>query len=252
MTTSGRQVVLRRRTVVAVAIAATVLLPFTLPAGAENLLSGTATAPLTGGALGTANQGATTTTGVVQKVGSGTPLQQTTNKTATTTQKTVAGTTGALRQTANPAPPPGANPPAGVPVPGQAPAVPTSNPMPAPPAEAVPPATSAGSASGLRVNAASMLLASEATAAPLVAGALSSTPSALVLVAEPLSRSLNGPLALAPDASTTSGGSQEVQAVSNLPRGLLTEALIAAALLVAATAALVAELGLKRSSPSAV
>lgn len=246
MTTLGRQLPVRRRTVVALAVAGTILLPLALPAGAENL------SPGTGGLLDTAEEGVGTSTGTVQQAGSGTPLQGTTNKAAVTVQKTVTRTTGTLRQPAAPAPTP--NPQPGAPISGQSappPGAPT-NPSPIGSSDVGSLIPANGSASGLRVNAATLLLAREAIATPLVAEALSASPSALVLVAEPLARSLNVPMGSAPDAATTSGGTvDEVQAASNLPQGLLTEALIAAALLVAATAALVSELGLKRSSPRA-
>ncbi|MDP8930988.1 MAG: hypothetical protein M3O70_21045 [Actinomycetota bacterium] len=249
MTTSGRQAIVRRRTVVALAVAATVILPLALPAGAQ-------TAPATGevvdGLLDTVEGGAGTTAGVVQQAGSGTPLQGTTNKTSATAQKTVTGTTRTLRQPASPAPNPPLGPqPAAIPAqPAPAPAPPAS-PMPAGPSSAGLPTLSTGSASGLRVDAATLLLARHASAMPLVAEALSASPSALVLVAEPLARSLNVAMGPTSDVATTSGRAEEVQPASHLPDGLLTEALIAVALLVAATAALVAELGLKRSSPRA-
>ncbi|MFN2555895.1 MAG: hypothetical protein ABR592_03340 [Nitriliruptorales bacterium] len=247
MASSGRQPVVRRRTVVALTIAATILLPLALPAVAENLSSGTAagTAPLADGLLNTANKGVATTTGAVQQVGTGTPLQPVTNAASSTTQKTVTGATGIVRQPAGPAPAVVPNPP---PAPAPAPA-----PLAVAPSAASPGALGdvssltpvAGSASGLQVGAATLLLANEASIAPLVAEALSAAPSALVLVAEPLARSLNLPLA-SPDGPTSDA--QQVEPV-NLTQGLLTEALIAMVLLIAATAALIAEMGLKRSAP---
>ncbi|MDQ3932811.1 MAG: hypothetical protein M3252_08255 [Actinomycetota bacterium] len=251
MTTLGRQATVRRRTVVAIAVAATVILPLALPAGAENLSAGTPA--VVDGLLDTVDEGAGTTAGVVQQTGSGTPLQATTNKTSSTAQKTTTAATGTLRQPASPAPNPVLNPQQGAPI------VPHPAPAPAPPPSALPmtassaglPTLSSGSASGLRVDAATLLLARDATAMPLIAEALSASPSGLVLVAEPLARSLNAPVGSTSAGTTTSSRAEEVQNASHLPRGLLTEALIAAALLVAATAALVAELGLKRSSPPA-
>ncbi|MDP8961951.1 MAG: hypothetical protein M3N32_10100 [Actinomycetota bacterium] len=250
MTTSGRQAIVRRRTVVALAVAATVILPLALPAGAENLSAGTA--EVVDGLLGTVEEGAGTTAGVVQRAGSGTPLQGTTNKTSARAQKTVTGTTRTLRQPASPAPNPALNPQQAAPIPAQpAPApAPQVDPLPAGASSAGLPTLSTGSASGLRVDAATLLLARDASVMPLVAEALSASPSALVLVAEPLARSLNVPMGSTSDV-VTSGRAEEVQPASHLPDGLLTEALIAVALLVAATAALVAELGLKRSSPRA-
>ncbi|MDQ4131512.1 MAG: hypothetical protein M3133_11090 [Actinomycetota bacterium] len=250
MATSGRQPVVRRRTVVALSIAGTILVPLALPAVAENLSSGTAavTAPVTG-LLTTTDKGTSATTGTVQKIGNGTPVQPVTNTASNTAQKTVTGAAGILRQPANPAP-------AVVPAPGAPPA-----PAPAPITDAINPAPMAtdtsslapspatpGSASGLSVDAATLLLADGASVPPLVAEALAASPSALVLVAEPLARSLNLPLG-APGAPTSE--TEQVQPARNLPQGLLTEALVAVALLIAATAALVAELGLKRSAPRA-
>lgn len=250
MITPGRQATVRRRTVVAIAVAATVILPLALPAGAENLSAGTPAA--VDGLLDTVDKGAGTTAGVVQQAGSGTALQATTNKTASMAQKTVTGATGTLRQPANPAPNPGLNPQQGAPIsPQPAPAPAPTNTLPMVASGAGLPTLSSGSASGLRVDAATLLLARDATAMPLIAEALSASPSGLVLVAEPLARSLNAPMGSTSAGTTTSDTAEQVQNASHLPRGLLTEALIAAALLVAATAALVAELGLKRSSPRA-
>ncbi len=245
MATSGRQPVVRRRTVVALSIAGAILLPLALPAVAENLSSGTAavTAPGTG-LLNAADQGSGATTGTVQQIGNGTPVQPVTNTATNTAHKTVTGATGILRQPANPAP-------AVVP----APPAPASAPIPEAPVNPAPASTDTssltpapGSASGLSVGAATLLVTGGASVPPLVAEALAASPSALVLVAEPLARSLNLPLG-APGAPTSE--SEQVQPARNLPQGLLTEALIAVALLVAATAALVAELGLKRSAPRA-
>lgn len=238
MTISGRQPAVRRCTIVVLAIATAVALPPALAAGAENLSSETAavTAPPADGVVNTVDKGAATTTGTIQQVGNGTPLQPVTNTTSNMAQKTVTGATGMLRQPASPAP------------------ALVSSPPPAPAPFAVAPMAAAlsdmstltpGSASGLGVHAATLLLANDTSIAPLVAEALSAAPSALVLAAEPLARSLNLPLA-PPDAPTSEA--QQVQPV-NLTQGLLTEALIAVALLVAATAALIAEMGLKRSAP---
>lgn len=247
MTTSGRQIAVRRGIIVAIAFTAVILLPFALPAGAANPLSRTAgvTAPVEDGLLDTVENGADT----VQAVGEGTPVQGATNSVGSTVTKT----TGMVRTPTSPAPnaapnPPQVNPGAAQPAPS---AGAPGNQPPAALSDLGSITSSAGSALGLHVDAATLLMAREAIATPLVAEARSASPSALVLVAEPLARSLSASMGLAPDAVTTSGGTEEVQAVSNLPRGLLTEALIAAALLVAATAALVAELGLRRSPPGA-
>lgn len=241
MTTSGRQPIVRRRTVVALTIATTILLPLALPAVAENLSSGTAA--VTGTLLTTAHKGAAVTTGTVQQLGNGTPVQPVTNAGSSTVQKTVTGATGLLRQPANPAPGVVPNPPAPAPAPAPVPAAP----MGAASNDLGTIAPAGGSASGLSVDAATLLLSDNASVPPLVAEALSASPSALVLVAEPLARSLSLPIGQPPPDTT--GEAQEVVPARNLPQGLLTEALIAVALLVAATAALIAQMGLKRSGP---
>ncbi len=237
MTNSGRQPALRRRTIVALAIATTIALPPGPAAGAENLSSEAAavTAPPVDSLVNTVDKGAATTTGTIQQVGKGTPLQPVTNTTSNTAQKTVTGATGMLKQPASPAPALVSSPP-------PAPASFVGTPMAAALSDMS--TLTPGSASGLRVHAATLLLANDTSIAPLVAEALSAAPSALVLVAEPLARSL---LPLAPPEGPTSEA-QQVQPV-NLTQGLLTEALIAVVLLVAATAALIAEMGLKRSAP---
>ncbi|MFN2556606.1 MAG: hypothetical protein ABR592_06985 [Nitriliruptorales bacterium] len=244
MTISGRQQALRLCTIVVLTIATAVALPPVLAAGSENLSSETAavTAPPADGLVNTVDKGAGTTTGTIQQVGNGTPLQPVTNTISNTAQKTVTGATGMLRQPASPAPALVSSPP---PAPAPAPAPFAGTPMAAALSDMS--TLTPGSASGLRVYAATLLLANDTSFAPLVAEALSAAPSALVLVAEPLARSLNLPLA-PPDAPTLE---HQVQPVRILPQGLLAEALIAVALLVAATAALVAELGLKRSTPRA-
>ncbi len=245
MASSARQPALRRRIVIALATAATILLPLALPAAAENLSAGTAamTAPPADGLLDTLDQGAASTTGMVQQLGNGKPLRPLTNTTSHTAQRTATGATGLLRQPPTPAP--------AIPDPHPAPA-----PLPATMMDASAAAMSdtgsinptAGSA-GLRVAAASLLLANDAGVAPLVAEALSAAPSAFVLVAEPLARSFNLPLE--PPQASTSDGALEVQAARSLPRGVWLGTLIAAALLVAATAGLVGELGIRRSAPRA-
>lgn len=243
MTTSGRQPAVTRRTVVAIAIAATILLPFALPAGAANLASGTAAVAPPAGVLTT---GADAATGPVRQLGAGTPVQAVTDTASALVQKTTTGPIGALRPPPAPAPVVGPNPqPA--PAPAPPPAAPDATAAASSDLGSITPTT--GSASGLSVDSATLLLAQDATAMPLVAEALSAAPSALVLVAEPLARSLNAAMGFTP--ATTSDSTQEVQAARNLPAGVLTEALIAVALLVAATAALVAELGLKRSASRA-
>lgn len=243
MTTSSHQSAMRRRTASAVAIASVALLPLAVPAAAETV--GVSSLSSDDALLDTVEEGATKTADTVQQVGNGTPVQTVTDPTSSTGKTTVRNTAGMLRQSSSPNSDPGPNPQPGSP--GQP--APSTDTSVQEPSGSVDSATeSTWSASGLRIDSATLLLARDATALPVVADVLLAPPTAHAIVAEPLARS-GVPMRFAPEAATTSRRTQEVPAAPNLPEGVLAEALIAAALLVAATAALVAELGLKRSSP---